>query len=492
MKLYWKILLTALIPLILVLGLGLYQVNRSIRIHEAGVASENRLKTSLLQVRLSAFLDDLKKTAAIISGSRDVERAVQAGDTDFLTSWGSLFLFDGGLENIIIADRSGTVLARPGDPFRFGDSVSDHPAFIGAMAGKDIAAFYEMDGFLSIVCVNPIKLYGEDPVGVVFVTAPVTYSLLSFFPSATGIGILVEPEGFPPVSSSPDLLPGKGFLFSPSLISEGVPMKRVEVFFPDDQAIVPLSDLHNRMLWVTVFIFVVLPVALLILLRRHLRPYSNLMAHLMPLTEKGADLEEIRRGLEQDFRQNRHEVAAVASAVVRILKLLEEKILLLEKTSRTDPLTQVSNRLHLDRLLQAEMERSASEEEPLSVIIIDLDHFKDVNDVFGHQAGDRVLYRAAQILKETAGPGAFVGRWGGEEFLIILPSVGEDSACREGENLRKAVEKGDFAIERYVTISLGIATMLPGDTPSTLVHRADKGLYRAKAEGRNRTVLGRE
>ncbi len=220
-------------------------------------------------------------------------------------------------------------------------------------------------------------------------------------------------------------------------------------------AIVPLSDLHNRMLWVTVFIFVVLPVALLILLRRHLRPYSNLMAHLMPLTEKGADLEEIRRGLEQDFRQNRHEVAAVASAVVRILKLLEEKILLLEKTSRTDPLTQVSNRLHLDRLLQAEMERSASEEEPLSVIIIDLDHFKDVNDVFGHQAGDRVLYRAAQILKETAGPGAFVGRWGGEEFLIILPSVGEDSACREGENLRKAVEKGDFAIERYVTIQPG-------------------------------------
>jgi len=89
-------------------------------------------------------------------------------------------------------------------------------------------------------------------------------------------------------------------------------------------------------------------------------------------------------------------------------------------------------------------------------------------------------------------PGAFVGRWGGEEFLIILPSVGEDSAYREGEKLRKAVEKGDFAIERYVTISLGIATMLPGDTPLTLVHRADKGLYRAKAGGRNRTVLGEE
>jgi len=124
----------------------------------------------------------------------------------------------------------------------------------------------------------------------------------------------------------------------------------------------------------------------------------------MYLAQKDSDLSGARKRLEQKFGTGGDEASAVASAVVRILKLLEEKIMLLEKTSRTDPLTQVSNRLHLDRLLQAGMERSVSVGESLSVLIIDLDHFKNVNDVFGHQAGDRVLYRTARILKETAGP----------------------------------------------------------------------------------------
>ena len=117
MKLFWKVLLAALIPLIFVLGFSLFQVERSVRIHEASVEAENKLKTSLLQVRLSAFLSDMKKTQAILSGSNEVARAVQAADTDFLTYWGQMFLDESSSQKIIFADRDGVVLARPHAPY---------------------------------------------------------------------------------------------------------------------------------------------------------------------------------------------------------------------------------------------------------------------------------------------------------------------------------------------------------------------------------------
>jgi diguanylate cyclase (GGDEF)-like protein len=170
--------------------------------------------------------------------------------------------------------------------------------------------------------------------------------------------------------------------------------------------------------------------------------------------------------------------------------MLEEKIALLEWTSRTDALTQVNNRLHLDRVLQREIGCIEREDPPLSVLILDLDHFKDVNDTFGHQAGDGVLRKTAGILSSVVGGRGSVGRWGGEEFLVILPGTGLDNAFLLAEEIRCEVERGDFGITRYVTVSIGVAQAVAGDTPVSLVRRADVGLYRAKAGGRNRTVLG--
>jgi diguanylate cyclase (GGDEF) domain len=125
------------------------------------------------------------------------------------------------------------------------------------------------------------------------------------------------------------------------------------------------------------------------MLRRHLRPYTLLMKNLLRLSEKDADLPGLRRRLEEDTGRGEHEVAAVTAAVARILEMLEEKIVQLEWTSRTDALTQVSNRVHLDGVLQREIGCAEREDPPLSVLILDLDHFKNVNDTFGHEAGGR-------------------------------------------------------------------------------------------------------
>lgn len=492
MKLYWKVLFTAMLPLALVLGLSMFQVNRSLKFHEESVAEENLLKVSLLRFRLSSFLKDMQKTASILGASGDAARAVEGADSDYLTTWGKLFLDSGGTDRIFFTDLDGTVLSRPHDPARFGDSLRSHPALRGAAEGRDVAAFYEIEGVFSIVCAAPVKLYGEIPVGTVIVAVPVTPALLASFVSGTGLDLMVEPEGYPPAASF-DGTCGRSFLsMDPELINEGIPMKRVLVYFPDDLAITPLTELNNNlMLGVGFFVFA-LPLGLFLMLRRHLRPYTLLMKNLLRLSEKDADLPGLRRRLEEDTGRGEHEVAAVTAAVARILEMLEEKIVQLEWTSRTDALTQVSNRLHLDGVLQREIGCAEREDPPLSVLILDLDHFKNVNDTFGHQAGDGVLRKTAAILSSVVGGRGSVGRWGGEEFLAVLPGTGIDDAFLLAEKIRCEVEQGDFGITRYVTVSIGVAEAVPGDTPVSLVRRADVGLYRAKEGGRNRTVLGQK
>ncbi|MBC7294126.1 MAG: diguanylate cyclase [Thermoleophilia bacterium] len=170
----------------------------------------------------------------------------------------------------------------------------------------------------------------------------------------------------------------------------------------------------------------------------------------------------------------------------RILRKAQKRI---EELSRQDPLTGVANRRRLDEVLTAEVERSRRYGQPLSVIMVDLDHFKDINDTHGHIVGDKVLQAAAEVFGRETRLTDLVGRYGGEEFLLILPNTSLDEAEAVAERLRASLEKleQDFRPEP-LTASLGVAQWCPGDRPADLVHRADKALYEAKQAGRNRVV----
>ena len=179
-------------------------------------------------------------------------------------------------------------------------------------------------------------------------------------------------------------------------------------------------------------------------------------------------------------------VAIVVAWNLRINKLYDE----LERRSRTDPLTGLANRTHLDAVLRQEADRAERYGRPFAVILFDVDHFKAVNDVHGHLAGDKVLRTMAAAAKATVRTSDMVGRWGGEEFLVLLPDTASDEAVALAEKLRNSVDEYEFPDGLHCTISIGVAQMLPGDTPVSLVHRADTALYRAKKEGKNRVVQG--
>jgi two-component system cell cycle response regulator len=191
------------------------------------------------------------------------------------------------------------------------------------------------------------------------------------------------------------------------------------------------------------------------------------------------------------------ELEARVRSMLRIKRLqdeLEEKNRELEKLSISDGLTGLFNHRHMHELLQEEFERSRRTEEPVSVVMFDLDRFKSVNDTFGHQAGDRVLVELADILRETAREIDRLGRYGGEEFMVILPDSDPEAGLSFADRVRETVENQTFDIRSddplRMTISAGVATFPHDDAdgPRRLVHYADQALYSAKNSGRNRVV----
>lgn len=160
----------------------------------------------------------------------------------------------------------------------------------------------------------------------------------------------------------------------------------------------------------------------------------------------------------------------------------------IEKLARTDHLTGLCNRLNIDAILNREVERSKRYERPLSIIMFDLDHFKDVNDMYGHLAGDQVLCAFAQVARSKLRSADTLGRWGGEEFLIVCPDTDLQGAVHLAERLRSAFDISDFPHVGQQTASFGVATFHPDESEVAFIKRADETLYSAKNAGRNRIV----
>jgi diguanylate cyclase (GGDEF)-like protein len=171
---------------------------------------------------------------------------------------------------------------------------------------------------------------------------------------------------------------------------------------------------------------------------------------------------------------------------------------IVEKEAREDSLTELANRRAFDQQIKREIQLAREKKREVSLLLFDLDRFKSINDKYGHQAGDLVLRRTAQLLKDEtresvrAGDRVLVARYGGEEMAVLLPHVGLVGAHRIGESIRRAVDTELFLFhnkEMHVTLSVGIATF-PGhaDKVHELISAADAVLYEAKETGRNQVV----
>jgi len=195
------------------------------------------------------------------------------------------------------------------------------------------------------------------------------------------------------------------------------------------------------------------------------------------------ELSTVNQNLEQRISRRTRTLTELNQALKR--KEAEITHLML-----TDPLTGIPNRRYFENELKREFKRSERTASGFCLAICDIDHFKSVNDTYGHDVGDEVLIRIAHCISENVRESDFMARWGGEEFVIMFVDSDRTTAERMAERVRKAVSDISFEdMDRRMTLSIGITQRLPGETLGDVMKHADQALYRSKEEGRNRITF---
>jgi diguanylate cyclase (GGDEF)-like protein len=225
-------------------------------------------------------------------------------------------------------------------------------------------------------------------------------------------------------------------------------------------------------------------------------------AHIHQFLTKPVDTEQLRlcvkRTLETFELEEQHEM--LLEEMAKLNKLLEARVVKqkealhdamerMESMATTDLLTGVYNRRKFEATLETEISRASRYGHSLSLLMLDIDYFKKVNDQWGHPTGDQVLKDLADLLKENTRSSDTIGRWGGEEFLILAPATPPGDAFRLGENLRQIIAQHRFEPVGELTVSLGVTGYIPGeDNLMALLNRVDAALYSAKNQGRDQTA----
>jgi diguanylate cyclase len=199
-------------------------------------------------------------------------------------------------------------------------------------------------------------------------------------------------------------------------------------------------------------------------------------------------------GITQDFARAKQTLELQLNASRQKIQELQDDLEAVRHESLTDPLTTLANRKCFDHALAEAIATSATTGTALSLLMIDIDHFKTFNDTFGHVTGDQVLRLVALCLKQSVKGQDIAARYGGEEFAVVLPRTGPREAMRVADHIRRAV-MGKELMKRStgeslgrITVSIGVAGWRFGDTMQTLIERADECLYAAKRSGRNRAI----
>jgi len=173
---------------------------------------------------------------------------------------------------------------------------------------------------------------------------------------------------------------------------------------------------------------------------------------------------------------------------------LQQSLEAIRAESLTDPLTGLGNRKYFDRMIETEVQNALANDQPLSLMMFDIDHFKSFNDSYGHLTGDQVLRLVGMSLKQTIKGQDITARYGGEEFAVVLPNTALRQALTVADHIRRAVmakelkKKSTGEILGRVTISVGVSMLRAGDDTDSLIERADACLYAAKRAGRNRVI----
>lgn len=267
------------------------------------------------------------------------------------------------------------------------------------------------------------------------------------------------------------------------------------------------EDIYDVVKRQSLFIFIILAVSILILLYGSGRLTKVFKVSLNEVknafeNNHSGNFQKIKLSNQSDefdsivtaFNLMNHKLSETMVSLAMMKNIVEDRTRVLEQLSNTDPLTKVANRRALFERGDLELSRADRIHNNLTLILLDCDYFKNVNDEYGHQVGDELLKHICKICNQEIRSIDFLGRYGGEEFIIILPDCDIDGGIEIAKRIQKSLKENNLTIEDkelIVTLSMGISMLTDeNETFEQLIHKADKAMYTAKENGRNRIEVG--
>ena len=220
---------------------------------------------------------------------------------------------------------------------------------------------------------------------------------------------------------------------------------------------------------------------------------------ILPLKKLQKRVQELIEGKDElgKYVFPNNEIGKISEAIEKLTEKaliqktieLKDKNALLSALSHTDQLTSIANRRKMMEVLHAEVSNFQRHNHPFSVLMFDIDHFKRVNDTFGHEVGDQVLMRLADVVKDAIRKTDTLGRWGGEEFVIVCPNTDHKMALDIAEKVFSSIQSHIFPLDINVTVSLGLSEFTTNHSLESILVEIDQKMYRAKQSGRNRIQI---
>jgi len=485
MKLYHKILFLTLVQLGAIFSFGIYQIQSLYVTQKMAFNQKNLIQSEMIQKRFEEKLEQLQKTAQILTASQEVVTGIISNDTDMLYNWSKLFL-SASTHKIHFIDLDGTIISRGESEFRFGDDVSKRFYVQQALKNDTFLGIDVVDEKECLVFAKRVKQYGERPIGIISVALIIDDDLLASLVQGTTMNIAYHSENQTLSATNHETLIDASSLHV-MLQAGSVKEASFTIGLASDEELQALKEARTNF-FVSIGIALILFVfALHFTLLRHLREYQSLSQVLIDFYEDRLDIKEVGTTIKQTMNErSTPEVKKIAEALFNMSRKVAETQDALEHLSSTDQLTALWNRRKLEEFLEQKLKES-ERGSFFSVLMIDIDRFKTINDTCGHEVGDHVLEITARLMRQSIRTGDMLGRWGGEEFLLILPQTDLSGACVIAEHIRTNVKEHRFEdYDHTVTVSLGVATYRLSDTPNTILKRADTALYRAKNNGRDK------
>lgn len=485
MKLYNKILFLTIIQLAAIFLFGLYQIQSLYLSQKKAFDQKNLIQSEMIQKRFEEKLELLQKTAQILINSQEVITGIISNDTDMLYNWSKLFLSP-STDKIHFTDLDGTIISRGELEFRFADDVSKRFYVQQALQNDTFLGIDLVDGEECLVYAKRVKQYGQKPIGIISVALIIDDALLTSLVQGTTMNIAYHSEHQTLSTTKEQKLTNASSLHV-MLQAGSIKEASFNIGLTSEAELNAIKEARTNLFVGIGFALIILVLVLHFTLLKHLKEYKALSQVLIDFYEDRLDINEVISTIKQTTTQRTTpEVKKIAEALFNMSQKVADTQKALELLSSTDQLTSLSNRRRLEECLEQKLKES-ERESFFSVVMIDIDRFKTINDTYGHEIGDHVLIHTAHLMCDSIRTSDILGRWGGEEFLLILPQTSLEGALIIAEEVRLKICQ--FTFEHYpqrVTMSLGVSTYRMGDTPNSILRRADNALYRAKNSGRNR------